>query len=312
MNFAMMLALVLLAGYGLMSLLLSILVAIICHMELDRKCSTSDEVFLLRLLPAGGAGLLTLTVVLPAFLIREPSHELESVGPIFVALALLALVTVGAGILRGWRACLATRSLLQDVAPAERWHLQDGGHVDLVNMPEPIVAVVGGWRPRIVAARQVFDVCSAVEFNQVIAHEAAHITARDNLKSLLFLLSPDVLAWLPAGRVLASRWRLKVEFEADQRATGTDVRKRIALAAALIKVARLAAGAGPTRPILGMHIAADDVEGRVRSLLAAPLIPRPTEHLLGFLAGALLLPILGVPGYGLVHQCIEVLVAFGR
>jgi len=74
---------------------------------------------------------------------------------LLVAFALLALLTVGAGIMRGWRACAAARALLRDFGAAERRSLGNGQKVDLVDASEPIVAVVGGLRPRIVAAKSV-------------------------------------------------------------------------------------------------------------------------------------------------------------
>jgi hypothetical protein len=146
-----MLCLVLVAVYGLTSLLLSILVAVTCA-GLDRMRTTSNDLLAMRLLPTGGAVLLTLTVVLPAFLIYEPAHELEEVGPFLVALVLFALVTAAAGIVRGWRACVAGRALLRNCGPPDRWSSGDGQKVDLIDIPEPIVAAVGAWRPRIVAA----------------------------------------------------------------------------------------------------------------------------------------------------------------
>jgi len=169
-SFAMTLCLVLAASYGLASLLLSILVAAGWAAGLSRMHSTSTGFLVLRMLPAAGAALLTLTVVLPAFVIYEPARELEAAGPLLVALALLALIIVAAGIVRGWRACAAARALLRIFGAGERRLLGNGQKVDLVEAMEPIVAVVGGWRPRIVAAKRVFAECSQEEFRLVIAH----------------------------------------------------------------------------------------------------------------------------------------------
>jgi Zn-dependent protease with chaperone function len=309
---AAVLCLVLVAVYGLASLLLSILVAVTWRAGFDRMRSTSDDFLVLRLLPAGGAALLTLTVVLPAFLIYEPAHELEEVGPCLVALALLALIAVGAGIVRGWRACAAARALLRNWGPGELRSVGAGQKVDLIDIPEPIVAVVGGWRPRIVASKQVFGTCSQEEFCQVIAHEAAHISTRDNLKLLLLVVSPDALAWLPCDAALAARWRAAAELEADERATGLDPRKRVALASALIKVARLSTGADHPLPALSMPIALDDVEGRVRRLLKPSPTTSRTTNIKRLMVCAALVPVISVPLYGLVHQFIEALVTFGR
>jgi beta-lactamase regulating signal transducer with metallopeptidase domain len=187
-----------------------------------------------------------------------------------------------------------------------------GQKVDLIDIAEPIVAVLGGWRPRIIASTQVFAACSQEEFRQVIAHEAAHVSTRDNLKLLLLVASPDPLAWLPCDTALAARWRAAAELEADERATGPDPRKRVALASALIKVARLSAGVHRPLAALGMPIALDDVEGRVHRLLSPLPNTSRTTHIKRLMTCAALVPVIALPLYGLVHRFIEALVAFGR
>jgi hypothetical protein len=311
-SFAVMLCLVLVGVYALTSLLLSILVAVTWRAGLDRMRSTSNDLLAMRLLPTGGAALVTLTVVLPAFLIYEPAHELEHVGPFLVVLVLLALVTCAAGLVRGWRASVAGRALLRNCGPSDTWSTGNGKKVDLIDIPEPIVAVVGGWRPRIVAAKHLLGACSPEEFREVLAHEAAHVLSRDNLKLLLLLVSPDALAWLPCGATLAARWRAAAELEADERATGSDPRKRVALASALIKVARLSSGTAAPQLPLSMPVALDDVEGRVRQLLSPSPGAARTTTITGLMASASLVPLIAVPLYGLVHLFIEALVALGR
>jgi hypothetical protein len=311
-SFVVMLCLVLVAVYGLTSLLLSIVVAVTWRAGLDRMRSTSNDFLAMRLLPTGGAALLTLAVVLPAFVIYEPAHEFEAVGPFLMALVLLALVTAGAGIVRGWRACVAGRAFLRNCGPPERWSMGDGQKVDLIDISEPIVAVAGGWRPRIVAAKHVFGACSQEEFRAVLAHEGAHVSTRDNLKLFLLVVSPDALAWLPCGATLLARWRAAAELEADEHATGSDPRKRVALACALIKVARLSTGAGSPLPVLSMRVALDNVEGRVRQLLSPLPNPARTTAIKTLMACASLVPLIAVPLYGLVHLFIEALVALGR
>jgi hypothetical protein len=310
-SFAGTLCLVLVAVYGLNSLLLSTIVAGIWRADLRRIRSMSGNLLALRLLPSGGAAFLSLTVVLPAFLIYEPRHAVERVGPLLVLLVVFALGTVGDGILRGWRAWVAATALLQNCGAGRRY-LMTGRNVEIVDVREPMVAVVGAWRPRIIAAKEVLAACSREEFCQVIAHEEAHVSAHDNLKLLLLLASPDALAWMPTGEALIARWREAAEREADALATGTDRHKRVALASALIKVARLSTGTKPPSPVLGMPIVLDDVEGRVRQLLA-PLLPSPkilpTKVLV---ACALVLAVLLVPLYGRIQELVEALVAFGR
>jgi Zn-dependent protease with chaperone function len=309
MSFTQTLCLVLAAVYALTCVLLSIGVALSWHAGLKRRRSSPGELLMLRLLPAVGAAFLTLAVALPAFLIHEPHHEAEPVGPLLVMLALFALGAAGHSMLRGWRAWAATRALLRGCGPADRGHGRAG--VDIVDVPEPLAAVVGAWRPRVLAADCVRAACSDEEFRQVIAHEAAHISAHDNVKLLLQIISPDALTWMPAGTALTERWRAAAELEADARASGSDPHKRVALASALLKVARLSSGTARRSLALSMPVAVDDVEGRVRELLAPLSIPHRRLPIRRLMACALTIAVVSVPLYESVHESIESLVAFG-
>jgi Zn-dependent protease with chaperone function len=235
MNSALLLVIVLLASFGLAALLLAGLVAIAWHAGLNRARTASADLLALRLLPVAGALLFAVTVVLPAFLSCEPHRDREAAGPLLVIMAAFAVLTLGHGIWRGWRAWAATRSLLQECGHAKRWVVENGHSVRVVDVAEPIIGVIGGWRPRVVAAECIVFACSRDEFRQVVAHEAAHVSARDNLKLLLLLACPDALAWTALGAALCERWRTEAEFAADQCDTGHDQHKRDVLASALIK-----------------------------------------------------------------------------
>jgi hypothetical protein len=303
MSFDVTLPLVALASYGLVNLLLCAGVVLAWRAGLRRHLADADAVLAVRLLPAMGSATLVLTIVLPAFLLYEPPHAHDHPGPLLVASALFALLVLGDGARRGLRAWRATRAL------ARRLPATEG---TLVNLEAPLVGVVGGWRQRIVAARSVAAVCDQEEFHQVLAHEAAHMRARDNLKLLLLMTMPDALAWLPTGGALTAQWRAATELEADEGASGSDPRKRVALASALIKVARLSVASGRPRGAARASLPPDGLEQRVRRLLApAPAMHRgfPRRHVL---ACALLVPFLAVPLYASVHRLIETLVAFGR
>jgi Zn-dependent protease with chaperone function len=297
--------------YAAAGILFSSVIYLSWRAGLSRAPSGSDTLLMLRLLPGAGAALLVFTVVLPAFLAYEPPQESEGAGPLLWGLAAFSLLTLGDGIRRGWSAWKSARKLLQSFAIVAEHRTAEGHRVEIVDCPAPIVAVIGGWRPRIVAAERVLAICSEAEFQQVIAHEVAHLSARDNLKCLLLVACPDPLAWLPIGATLLRRWQTAVEFEADARATGTDPYRRVALASALIKVARLAIGDHGARTVLSMPIAADDVPGRVRRLLApAQAGMRSAFRGIAFLG--LLMPLAALPLHARVQHVIEALVAFGR
>jgi hypothetical protein len=116
---------------------------------------------------------------------------------------------------------------------------------------------------------------------------------------------------LPAGNAMTERWRAAAELEADARASGHDARKRVALASALIKVARLSSAAAHRSAALLMPVVFDDVQGRVRELLA-PSPPRRHLDVRVLLAAALMIAMAAAPLHGPVQEFIESLVAFGR
>jgi len=310
MSSALTLGIVMLATLGLASLLLAGLVAVAWYAGLNRVRTASADLLALRLLPVAGALLIAVTVVLPAFLGYEPHRDREAAGPVLLILAAFALLTLGHGIWRGVRAWTAARALLQACGAAKRCVVENGCSVRVVDTAEPIIGVIGGWRPQVVTAECVISGCSPDEFRQVVAHEAAHVSARDNLKLLLLVACPDAIAWTALGAALSERWRTEAEFAADQRATGDDPRKRVELASALIKVARLFDTDHRARYALTMPVAMDDVEGRVRQLLA-PAHAASATISKALASLALLTPVAAVPLHSLVHELIEALVRFG-
>lgn len=312
MNPSALVGLVLLATFGLASLALSGLLALAWRAGLSRIGTRSLDLVTLRLVPAAGALLIALTVAFPAFMRYEPHREHEAAGPWLAAMSAFAGVCLIHGMWRGWQACRAARAFVR------RWGLDRADRrgapgVYVVDIPQPLVAAIGAWRPHVVAAESVRAACSPEEFSTVLAHEAAHLAAWDNLKLLLLVAAPDPLAWTPLAVTLTRRWRDAAEREADQRATGSDPQRRLALASALIKVARLLQGVDATRPALGMSVVAvDDVSGRVRRLLGPTAAARP-PWLLGALAGcALLVPLLALPLHAPLHELFEQLVGLGR
>jgi hypothetical protein len=328
-NLPVTFAVVLAATYGLANAILSFGLAVAWRAGLARRSAPANLWLTLRMLPAGGAALFALGAVLPAFIIHEPAQlaaarSLERGGPILTGLTLIAALTVGAGLTRAWRARRAASALVRACRPAQgvaapmtAGQPAAGRSIDLFEGPMPMVAVVGSWRPRILAGAQVRQACTPAEFGLVIAHERAHISAADNLKLLLHVLAPDVLAWLPAGAAITARWRAAAEREADERAAGSDPHRRLALASALVKVARLATTPTATaraRPALLMPMTDHDgVAVRVRALLAqpAPAGGRWSPAIAAW-APMVALPLMAMPLYGPLHEMVELLVALGR
>ena len=223
--------------------------------------------FALRVLPGACAAVAAFAVALPVFLWFESPDTDE---PVSRTLALTALV--GAGLLaRGaWRAARSWRATARVVAA---WRARSRPLEGLaVPMPAyaiddvfPTVAIVGIVRPRLFIAERVLRECSADEVAAMIAHECAHVTARDNLKRLLIRACPDVLG---AVRPLDRAWSEAAEEAADARAALVDASTRLNLAGALIHVARLAVPRTP--PLASAFYLGGSIETRVRRLLTDP------------------------------------------
>lgn len=308
----MTLPLVMLAAFGALNLLLSAAVAVVWHRVGHARPARADAVLCIRLLPAIVSATLVLTVVLPAFLLHEPPHAHDEPGPLLVVLALFALAALADGVRRGLNAWRDAHALMHGARTLPGRSVSGTVKVSLVEVNAPLVAVVGGWRQRIIADPCVAAACDREEFHQVLAHETAHMDARDNLKLFAMLAAPDALAWLPAGRALTQHWRDATELEADERASGADPRKRLALASALIKVARLSIASAHPRGSARVNSGIGGIEARVRLLLApCPKRPRGSSGL-RLVACALVLPLLAVPLYAPIHHLIEILVVLGR
>ena len=225
--------------------------------------------YALRLLPVTISVIAAVALVSRAWLGFEPRQTPESPGPALMAAAGLGLLLLVAGAGRAFRSWHAGRDL------SRRW-MADGVPVRLsgvtlpsyrIRHPWPVVCVVGTLRPRLFVAEAVLESCTPAEVASVLAHESGHVAARDNLKRLSLKLLPDVVACIPSGRALEKAWESSSEAAADARAAVARPGAALDLAAALIRVARLAASGAwaelPARSLL------DDggVAPRVRRLL---------------------------------------------
>lgn len=195
----------------------------------------------LRIAPAAVSLFLTLGVLIPAQWRWEPSGAEESAG-----YSILLLAAGGAAILALSAGC-ALRDTLAASGIARRWRSAarasgrgvSGLPVFVLADRAPVMSLVGIFKPTVFVADEVASQLTPEELEVSLAHEAAHARAGDNLKRLVTAWCPDLLGIGPLGRDLAARWRAATEFAADARAvTGSDQRA-VALASALVKVARL-------------------------------------------------------------------------
>lgn len=269
----------------------------------------------LGLLPALGGLAAALGLALPAWIVHEPRGGGESPGPVLVGLAgagaLLVLGRAGAVLLDQWRTLRLVRRWSAGGRPLP------GLALPATRFPGrfPVVAVFGLVRGRLFVADRVLRALSREELAGVVAHEAAHHAAHDNLKRLLLRASPDVLSLTAAGARLRRAFEDAAEGAADRRACARVA--PIVLARALLKVA----ASVPPGQRLDAAVAAFQRDGslaaRVRALVAARDEPvRRCERLhrgggLAALLAALSLPALvaaAAASLGPVHRALESLV----
>jgi hypothetical protein len=210
-------------------------------------------------------------VVGPAFLLHEPFYTTERPGAVIVGFALLAIAAWSGACVRLIRALCASwrfeRAWLRPAAVHSAAGAPLPFHV--IDTSSPLVGLVGVLRPRLVISSDIVSLCSEPELAAISAHEAAHLTARDNLKRLCLDACPDGLRWTPMHDWLVKPWAAAAEDEADDCATGSKPRGRLLLAGLLVRLARLA----PDRalaPQTTSPFVADDVERRVRRLVDEP------------------------------------------
>jgi beta-lactamase regulating signal transducer with metallopeptidase domain len=224
----------------------------------------------LRLLPAVLPAIVSTVGVLPAFLAFEPRYEFEPVGPILIAGSVLGLTLAGRAIVIGLRIVARTRSFkrmwLQSATQLQQTAI---AHIDAykIESPQPIVALVGIWRPALVIARVVIDACSDSDLEKMLDHERTHLTSHDNLKRLLMACSPDLLRLSGCHREIASAWHDAAEDAADDATTHGEPTARLDLAAVLLKVARLAPSTTYAPIPASSFIDSDGLERRVRRLV---------------------------------------------
>lgn len=263
------------------------------------------RLFRLRLVPALGAAMAALGLTLPVFLVFEPRDTVEAVPVALAALSGAALAIVARG---AWRAVASWRATR---AAVRRW-IARGRRLDLgapvpafaIDDDFPLVAVAGFARPVLFIAERVLRECPDGEVRAMVAHECAHVTARDNLKRLWMRACPDVL---PRGGALERAWVAASEEAADAAAVSVCPASAYDLAQGLIRVARLAPVAAPD--LASAFYLGGSVESRVRRLVSPPVPVAVRSPRRFVLAAAALLAV----GAGMfapaIHHAIETLVA---
>lgn len=271
MSFAALGLALVLAAHVVVSTALSLLALVVLPWvgarPVDPPARRASALLFLGLLPAFGGLAVALGLALPAWLVHEPRGTGEAAGPVLAALA-----GAGAALILG-RAGAALRDQWLTLRLVRRWSA-DGRPLAGLPFPAtrfahefPVAAVFGLVRGRLFLADRLLRSLTPDELDGVIAHEAAHRAAHDNLKRLLLRASPDLLALTGAGARLRQAFEDAAEAEADARACARV--SPLVLARALLKVASLV----PPGQRLDAAVAALHRDGslcaRVRALVAA-------------------------------------------
>ncbi len=309
-------------GYVVTSAAVSLAVILLWDRAATRAgtaASCARRLFWLRLAPTvAGAGVAALGV-LPAYWWLEPRGLPERVGTTALVVAGVASLFLLATAWRAVRAVQSATTLARDLGGSASGRLAGLPVPALViETSFPVVALVGVMRSRLLVSSRVLDVCSPPELDAIVRHELAHLDARDNLRHLCLRACADALAWLPPGRRLEQDWIAAAEEAADERAAGPDPGRRVELAGALVKVARLATDvkgeAGAPRHAIALY-RGEPIAARVRSLLApaAELPHRRPARAHRVVAVLVMLTLAAAPLLltGL-HAALEALIALGR
>jgi hypothetical protein len=254
-------------------------VALLAARRLAVRPAAGDVLLAWRVAPALVSLAVAFGLVVPAFVALEPAGIEEPIGPVLLGAAAAGVWLLMAGLTRGWTAWRATRRLGHSWMRASRPLDLAIGSLPVRELATgvPIAAVIGWRRPQVFVSRGILDACTADELLAILAHEAAHASARDNVKRWLIAALPDWCAGTPIGRRLDREWVRAVESAADGRASSGGARQGLDLASALLKVARLAPeGVRLAAPVVTLHDGGD-LAPRVERLAqgTATAVPAP-------------------------------------
>jgi Zn-dependent protease with chaperone function len=257
------------ASFFLVQLLASALVAWIAPAAIERartmRARRAARVLLtLRLLPAAFSTLIVVALCVPSYLRFEPRVAEEEAGMVCAAAAILGAAVFAAALYRTLRALIRSSLYVRQCGGRES---NIGGEKVWIVPQSSGVALAGLMRPRLLISERAIAELSGDQLAVALGHERAHRASRDNLKRLLILLAPAIF---PGLRALESAWIKCAEWAADDRAAEGDPDRSVALAAALVRVARLQSGAATPALVTSLVEADEDLSFRVDRLLHLP------------------------------------------
>jgi len=210
----------------------------------------------MRLLPVALGAFTVAALCVPSYLWLEPGETGEQVGAAGVLAGASALAILLLGAARGLRVWLRSRHYLKSI-PSDA----------------PVLAMAGVVRPRMLVSRFVRERLSRPQLAAAMRHERAHGRAWDNGKRLLLALAPGLLPGIHGFTALDGQWGRFAEWAADDDAAQGDPVRSLALASALVRIARF----GPAAiPLASSLLEGDHLAERVHRLLN-PAPPQPWD-----------------------------------
>jgi Zn-dependent protease with chaperone function len=246
-------------------------------------CPAARRLLLMRVLPVAVALVSVLGICTPSYLRFEENMLGEQVGPVCLALASLGalvwVVALGHGLqaaifsVRFTRLCRRGGRAVH--CNGEPWPML------VIEDARPFLAQSGIFHADFVISQGLLKELSREELAAALRHESAHWSSRDNFQRLLLAFLPDIFPFWPAFESLERSWAQLKERAADDYVAAAGEGPAAALAAALVRLARMGRApsgwtALPTSPLAG----GDDLEGRVERLLA-PARATPAAPLRG-------------------------------
>jgi Zn-dependent protease with chaperone function len=260
----------------------------------------------LRLLPFTLSLLLTATLCVPSYLRYEQNTGREDLGLFCIAAALMGLGLVLTSVVRGALALVQghrisrVSRMARGTQPMQPRRVADTEIcVTEGNAGEPLMALVGVFRPRVLVSRRLLQALTAPQLEAALRHERAHQISQDNLKRLLMAvlpgIAPGMIRFKGGLAAVEAQWERFAELAADDYAAGGRADRSLALAETLVKVARLGNCAPPMPLASSLSAANRQLAFRVERLMSVPC-GVPLRKSRGALAWRYLLLLSGMMG----------------
>jgi Zn-dependent protease with chaperone function len=270
-------------SYSVFSLLVVFLWQTARLLHCHKVFQSASSLFALRIFPLAAAAFVTLIFAVPAFFLLEGGMD-EDFGTLFFSLGTLLLF--GAGCIRILAAQLgASRVLTEWLAESKFLNLSPLASTCSAKYCAPPLLLYGIRAPKVLVSESAIALLNPEELGVAIQHEVGHLRSRDNLKKLIM----HGISF-PGMSSLERAWQEAAEFAADEAAVSSSD-EALNLAAALIKLCRVAPTQVTPAFTTGLVELTALVDLRVRRLLAWNGAPLPTRRI--FWSWFLLVPVIG-------------------